>query len=122
MIGEELRGLAAGHGQARDAVFERRDALLEHVGGRVHDARVDVAEFLQREQRGGVVGILEDEGGGLVDGHGAGAGGGVGLIAVMQRAGVKSEITIGVVGHRVLFYYETIQEVAGTIAFDATPC
>ena len=39
--------------------FERRHALLEHVRGRVHDARVDVAELLQREQFGGVRGILE---------------------------------------------------------------
>ena len=38
------------HRQRRHAAFQRRDALLEHGLGRVHDARVDVAEFLEREQ------------------------------------------------------------------------
>ena len=41
----------------------------------IHDAGVDVAELLQSEQRGGVVGVLEGERGGLVDRHGAGAAG-----------------------------------------------
>ena len=99
--GEELRRLSAGHRQARDAVFERRDALLQHVRRRVHDARIDVAELLQREQLRGVLGILENERGGLVDRHRAGAGGGIRLVAVMQGAGVESEVTICVVGHRV---------------------
>ena len=39
---------------AADAAFERRHALLEHGRGRIHDARVDVAELLQREQSRGV--------------------------------------------------------------------
>ncbi len=39
-----------------DAAFQRRDALLQHRLGRVHDAGVDVAELLQREQVGGVLG------------------------------------------------------------------
>ena len=56
---------------AGDAAFERRHALLEDVGGRVHDAGVDVAELLQREQRRGVVGVFERERRGLVDRHGA---------------------------------------------------
>ena len=49
------------------AAFERSDALLQHCIGRVADARIDVAESLQAEQRGGVVDIVEDEGGRLVD-------------------------------------------------------
>ena len=47
--GQELRRLSARRRQPADAAFERGDALLEHVGGRVHDAAVDVAELLQRE-------------------------------------------------------------------------
>ena len=35
-----------------DSAFERGDALLEDVGGGVHDAGVDVAELLQA-RRGG---------------------------------------------------------------------
>ena len=57
--GEGFGGLAGGGGERRRAAFERGDALLEHVGGGVHDAGVDVAELLQREEAGGVVGILK---------------------------------------------------------------
>jgi len=81
---DELSGLAARHGEAGDAVFERCDALLEHVGGRVHDARVDVAEFLQGEQGRGMRGIFENERRGLIDGDGSRAGGRVRLIAVVE--------------------------------------
>ena len=42
--GQRLCGLSAGHGHRGDATFERGDALLEHVGGRIVDAGVDVAE------------------------------------------------------------------------------
>ena len=35
---------------AADAAFERGHPLFEHGGGRVHDARVDVAELLQGER------------------------------------------------------------------------
>ena len=35
------------------------EALLEHVPGRVHDPRVDVARHLEREQVGGVLGVVE---------------------------------------------------------------
>ena len=62
--------LTAGERQRRHAALERSDALLEHVVGRVHDAGVDVAELLEREQIGGVLGALELIGGGLVDRHG----------------------------------------------------
>ena len=61
-------------GERADAAFERGHALLEHVRGGVHDARVDVAELLEGEQIGGVRGILEDVRSGLVNGNGAGAG------------------------------------------------
>ena len=56
---ERLRGLARGQGHAGRAAFESGHALFEDVGGRVHDARVDVAELLQAEQAGGVVGVVE---------------------------------------------------------------
>ena len=44
-----LRRLAGGGRHGADAVLEGGDALLEHRHRRVHDARVDVAEALQRE-------------------------------------------------------------------------
>ena len=63
------RRLPRGQRQRADAALDRGDALFEHVVGRVHDARVDVAEFLQREQVRGVLGVAELVGRGLVDRH-----------------------------------------------------
>ena len=63
-------------------------ALLQHVAGRVHDAGVDVAELLEREQVGGVLGVAELVGGGLVDRHRDGAGGGIGAPAGVQHEGL----------------------------------
>jgi hypothetical protein len=40
---ERLGGLARRQEQRGHAALERRDALLDDVGGRVHDAGVDVA-------------------------------------------------------------------------------
>jgi hypothetical protein len=77
--GQVQRGLAAGRGNGADAAFERGHALLQHGVGRVADAAVDMAGALQVEQRGRVVAGLEHERGAQVDGHGARAGGGVGL-------------------------------------------
>jgi hypothetical protein len=51
---DELRSLSAPHCQRPHAALEGRHALLEHGGGRVHDARVDVAKALQVEQSRGV--------------------------------------------------------------------
>jgi len=53
------------------AALEGGDPLLEDVGCRVHDPGVDVAEFLQPEEPGGVVGVVEDVAGGGVDRDGA---------------------------------------------------
>ena len=47
-----LRGMTASGRQSADAALEIGDALLEHVGGGVHDPGVDVAEFLQGKQVG----------------------------------------------------------------------
>ena len=58
----------------RHPALERRDPLLEHVVGRVHDAGIDVAELLQREQARGVGGVVELVAGGLIDRDGDGLG------------------------------------------------
>ena len=47
---QELRRLTGGDRDRSRAAFERRDALLEDVGGRIHDPGVDIAELLQREE------------------------------------------------------------------------
>ena len=49
--------------------FERSDALLQHVSRRVVDAAVYVAELLQPEQPGGVIGVIERVSRSLMDGH-----------------------------------------------------
>jgi len=68
----EMQGcLPAGGRHRADAALQRRNALFQHRGGRVGNARIDVTGPLEVEQPGGVFGIVEHVGGGLVDGHGA---------------------------------------------------
>jgi hypothetical protein len=87
---QQLGGVAGGGGERGGAAFKRGNALLEHGLGRVHDASVDVAERLQPEQGGGVVDVVEDEGGGLVDRRGARAGCRVRLRAGMDGKCIES--------------------------------
>ena len=88
----ELRGLARGRPDGGSASFERGDTLFQHVDGGVHDAGVDVAEFLEPEQAGAVVGVIEHVARGGVDGHGAGVGGRVGGLPVVL---ISPSITYG---------------------------
>ena len=76
--GQMQRCHAARGADRADAGFQCCEPLFEHRGRRVGDARVDVAGAFEVEQRGGVVGILEHVGRGLVDRHRAGAGAGSG--------------------------------------------
>ena len=87
---DELGGMAARHGAGRGAALECCDALLEHRDRGVGDARVDVAEALQVEQRGGMVDVVEHEGGGLVDRRGARTGGRIGRGAGVDRQGLET--------------------------------
>jgi hypothetical protein len=84
-----LRGLPGGVSERPDAAFEGGDPLLQDVGRRVHDPRVDVAELLQSEEVGGVVRVVEDVGGCLVDRDGAGAGGRIHLLPGMEGQGLE---------------------------------
>ena len=76
--GDELGSHAGGGGHRADTAFEGGDALLQRGDGGVGQARVDVAVLLQGEEVRRVVSVLEDEGGGLVDGDRAGTVLGVG--------------------------------------------
>src|SRR6202012_2847544 len=91
----DLCGVAGSHRKRRCAAFERRDAFFQHRIGRIADAGVDVAERLQPKQRGGVIGIVEHEGRGLIDRRRPGAGGRIGLRARVHGEGRKSGKTIG---------------------------
>ena len=65
---QRLGRLARGGRERADALLQRGYALLEDVGGGVHDPCVNVALFGEREQVRRPLGIVEDVGGGLVDG------------------------------------------------------
>ena len=77
-------GLAAGKGQPAGAAVERRQALFQDVGGGVHQAGVDVAEFAQGEQIRSVLRAVKHVARGRIDRNGAGCGGGIGYLAGMQ--------------------------------------
>ena len=84
------RRLARSQRQSGRPTLEGGDALLEHVVGRVHDARIDVAELLQREQIARVLGVAELVGRRLIDRHRDRAGGRVGTPAGVQKHGFKA--------------------------------
>ena len=74
-------GCAGGHSQGGDAALERGDALFQHVLRGVGQSAVDVA---------GVGAVMEDVGGGGVDRHRTGVGGGIGrFLPDMQLEGLK---------------------------------
>ncbi len=89
--GVEDRGGAGGVGQAGGlgGALQQADALLEHLGGGVHQAGVDVAQLAQREQAGRVRGAAELIGGGAVDGHRAREGGRVRGGAAVEAEGFE---------------------------------
>ena len=79
-----LRGMAGARCQARDPALERGDTLLEHVGGGVHQSRVDVAQLLECEQVRGMLGAAELIAGSLVDGYCAASRGRIRRLAGVQ--------------------------------------
>ena len=81
--------LARRQRQRADAAFERSDALLQHIVGRVHDARVDVARHLQVEQIGAVLRVVKRKRNSLVDRHGHRAGRRVRAVAAVDGHGVE---------------------------------
>ncbi len=64
---EVQRRLTARGGEGADPAVQRGDAFLQDGGRRVGDARIDMTRALHVEERGGLVGVLEDIGGGLED-------------------------------------------------------
>src|SRR5690606_16937958 len=92
---EEGKGdcrLATRKEQGSRAERASRDPLLGSVLRRVHDAGVDVAGFGECEQIRGVISILKDVRGGLVNGERASSGGGVRLLATVNLLGFKSPV------------------------------
>jgi hypothetical protein len=92
-------GRARGHGDRGGPALELGDAGLEDLVGRVAEAGVDVAEFLEGEEVGRVPGVLEGEGARAVDRHGARECGRVGIVAGLDRGGLEGALFL--VGHMV---------------------
>ena len=83
--GEGTRDADSGRGTA----FERGHSSLEHTLGRVHDPGVDVAHLREGEEVRGVFGVVERERRRLVDRHGSGVGGPIGLLAGVDLGGLE---------------------------------
>ena len=90
--------LTAGEGQARRAAIQRRQALFEDVGGGVHQAGVDVAEFAQAEQIRRVLRVVEHVARRRIDRHGTGRGRGVWHLTGVECQGAQF-ISWFIVGH-----------------------
>ena len=81
---------AARGADGADAAFQRGQPLFQHRRGRIRNPCIDVAGAFEIEQRRGVIGILKDVRGGLIDRHRARAGDGVGMLAGVQAEGFES--------------------------------
>ena len=87
--GEMHRRHAACGADRADAVFQRRQALLQHGRRRIGNARVDVAGAFKVEQACGVIGIVEHIRGGLVNRHGTRACDRVGMLPGVQAQSLE---------------------------------
>ena len=84
LAGEGSNGISEGcrtgsDSEASDTAFESGDALFKNVLRGVGKTAVDVARILQVETIRGMLGAVENVGGGLVNRNRAGIGGGIGL-------------------------------------------
>jgi hypothetical protein len=91
---QRLRRLAAAGRDRADPALEAGDALLERRDGRVGQPAVDVAVLLQGEEIGGVLRVLEDERGGLVDRDGSRASGRIGAGAGVDGPGPQAPAAV----------------------------
>jgi len=99
MKNHRLRRMTRSDSERGGRALQRRDPLLQRRRRRVGDARVDVAKRLQAEQRGGVVDVVEDEGGRLIDRRRPRSRRRVGPRPRVDRQGGKSRLVGG--GHGV---------------------
>ena len=83
-------GSTAGHSQSGHSALEGSHTLFEHALRGVGETSVDVSGIAQTEAVGSMLGVAEDVAGGLIDGHGTGIGGRIGLLlAYMQLQGLE---------------------------------
>ena len=93
-------------GKARHAALERGDTILKDALSRIGQAPVNVAGIGQAKAIGSMLGVAEDIARGLINGHSASIGCGIGaFLANMQLKGIEAKGMLGVVdklGHDVL--------------------
>ena len=90
--------LATCENKAANAPIQCSQPFLEHVIGRIHQPRIYVAEFLQREEIGGVFGVFENIAGGGIDRHRARHGRWIRFLSRMQSQG-SQPISFSVIVH-----------------------
>ena len=83
-LGQRLNGIgdggsAGGQGQGCYTSLQRRNPLFQHILCGIGQAAVNISGIRQTEAGRCVRGVVEHIGGGLVNGDGAGIGGGIGL-------------------------------------------
>eukprot|EP00977_Amphora_coffeiformis_P005801 scaffold1221_cov207-Amphora_coffeaeformis.AAC.60 len=90
---------ARGRGQTRQGMSPLEECVprFQHVRGGIHEARINVAQFLEGEEIGGVLGIAKDKGRGTVEGDAPGCtltqpvrGLLVGGVSTVQGNGIKT--------------------------------
>ena len=99
-LGQSLDGVgdgsrAGGQGQGRHSALQGCQTLFQHILGGVGEPAVDIARVRQPEPGRGMGGVAEHVGSGLVNGNGAGIGGGIGLLLThVELKGLKLIRTI----------------------------
>ncbi len=76
--------LARAECQAAHSAFQGRQPLLQHIRRRIHQPCVDIAEFLQSEEIGGVIRILKYKAGCLINRYGSAQSIWIDLMACVQ--------------------------------------
>ena len=87
---QSLCCLAGSGDQARHSTLQRGHALLQHIPRGIHNARIDIAEFLQGKEIGGVRRVLENKRRSLIDRDSARARCWVSLLSAMQCERIKT--------------------------------
>lgn len=88
--------LPRGEGKRAYSAVKFCQALFQHIAGRIHDPRVDIAELPEAEEIGRVVGAAERIGRGLVNGNRTRQRGRIRLLAGVECEGIEA---FGDVGH-----------------------
>jgi len=91
--GEGFGGLPGGCRQRPNPALERRYPFLENRPSGIHDAGVDVAEFLQGEKVSGVSCVFENVRSGLVNRDGARPGCRIGKLSCVQSDRVETKFS-----------------------------